>query len=749
MLELSQEIIDGICRDFAAFSDPGTQVNTSRSGLGVDLQWFRNGLDLKASLRATKADSIEVIFQDERYPYAGFLVSPHMADLRHLAAAMVRVHVARDFDPTRYIETSAEHDADPPRTGKATEIVSKLAVERLPRHATRVVFAHGEAGAGKSWVLCKIAHDQALAFEQGRTNLLFLYANAQGASLATFDQVIAQALDDYGARFTYHGVAPLTRHAALTVIFDGFDELLGSGGYGRAYSSLSDFLARLEGRGSLVASARSAFYEYQDFQRAAARYAGPLNYQLDPVRIQAWTRPEGIEYFRRRGITDASTAYGSFFRAGDDDGRVKPFFVAKVADLLLEGHRIDPDRRWLPQLLDAFVEREVDKIKISPNEPLLSKEQHFQLLTELAGEMWWQETGSVDINSLNIIGELYADLWGLSEHGRGVLIEKLPSYGFLSAVGEGERRRGFEHEMYLSYFLARYAKPLLLEGDDTQRSRFLSRGPLPIPMAEEFAALAEWRETEIRRLATVVTFRGPARESVAKENAGLLMAAVLDGRRDIPSRLVLVGLFVRSRPITGAFLRELLLRDCVLQNVDLRDTEFENLLLENTVLLSPHVSPDTTRFTGSVLRVNEDVVGLVVPDAGPDPIYDSELLAKYLRRMGATTPGFDDTAAREPSAVASRRADLLKRFVRRARRQFYVSRQDDVLQRVFGDPEWSTVERLLREHGILTEKIIAKSGPREPLLMLTVDAEDLLKGEDRASTKLPMQIRQLWAEIFK
>ena len=54
---------------------------------------------------------------------------------------------------------------------------------------------------------------------------------------------MARDLQDLRSRFSYNAVPPLVRNGLVVPVIDGFDELLGSGGYDEAFSSLAAFIA--------------------------------------------------------------------------------------------------------------------------------------------------------------------------------------------------------------------------------------------------------------------------------------------------------------------------------------------------------------------------------------------------------------------------------------------------------------------------------------------------------------------------
>ncbi len=209
-------------------------------------------------------------------------------------------------------------------------------------------FVKGAAGCGKTYILRKLAQDQAYRYACGEADRLFFYVDAQGKALSRLDEAIAKELQDLRAPFTYHAVAPLTRNCCLVVIIDGFDELLGAGGYEEAFASLSNFLSQLEGEGSLIASARSTFYDYKGLRRSAQKFASSeaINYIVEPVNVLLWEREQVVSYFQKQyahhpaTFEDPVQLYDWLTASAGEKNRAllqKPFYVAKISELLAEG----------------------------------------------------------------------------------------------------------------------------------------------------------------------------------------------------------------------------------------------------------------------------------------------------------------------------------------------------------------------------------------------------------------------------
>ncbi len=202
-----------------------------------------------------------------------------------------------------YAKTEAA-DLASSSAAEASELILKQTLDpaALPLAATRVLFVHGNAGTGKTSTLQHVTKLQAERYLQGQTGTLLLYLDAQGKGLSQLEDVMARALQDLRAKFTYHSVAALARRHCVIPIVDGFDELIGPSSAREAFSNLSQFLAQLDCEGVLIASSRSAFIDYRTLHERAAELAASqnLSYEIIPVEVLPWNNQAIEKYCESR-----------------------------------------------------------------------------------------------------------------------------------------------------------------------------------------------------------------------------------------------------------------------------------------------------------------------------------------------------------------------------------------------------------------------------------------------------------------
>ena len=196
----------------------------------------------------------------------------------------------------------------------------------------------------------------------------------------------------------YHGVSSLVRLGVLVPIIDGFDELLGVGGYDDAFSSLTGFIEELDGQGQIVASARSTYYEQEFVSRSSS---------VSSLGAQAWTQVPrkcclGRTTSSLRTFTNtlapavlspeenhrSEKRVESVFSGQNAELRRKPLFVARTVDVILEELSFAGGENLLRQLVVAYLERErKDKLLDRQGGTLLTTPQLELLFKTLAEDV--------------------------------------------------------------------------------------------------------------------------------------------------------------------------------------------------------------------------------------------------------------------------------------------------------------------------------------------------------------------------
>ena len=458
-------------RDIQAFADPGTEPLVDKELV----YWEQDGQERSATLVGVPGSDLpDLVIDGVQMSYQEFLAGPHMASLKRLAQFMPKTIRADDYIPTR--ASTADRDIR-----RADELISSLACERLRYGSSRIVLVHGEAGSGKTMALKRMTIDRASQSRRPSNSPLFFYIDVQGRALSSLDDAMARDLQDLRSRFSYDAVPTLVRNGLIVPVIDGFDELLGTGGYEDAYSSLAALVSQLDGCGAVIASARSAFFDYNSFRENAKRFSGDgsVSYDIEMVHIEPWTDEDAEKLVRKRTEDRSILERFRELREGMDNANRqllgKPFYVSQITNLLLSGERIDSKEMILDKLVDTFVKREYSKLRNKEGSPLLSLSGHHEFLVRLAEEMWWLETRHLDAETVRAWMELVLEELGVPEEDARQIRTRVPTYAFLTTTGARRNTLRFEHEVFYGYFLAEKLKRCL-----TTEARALREVPEPI-----------------------------------------------------------------------------------------------------------------------------------------------------------------------------------------------------------------------------------------------------------------------------
>ncbi|MYN64909.1 MAG: NACHT domain-containing protein [Acidobacteria bacterium] len=737
---------DRIERDLASFGDPGATVDVTGSGRTLRATWTMRGVARDAVFSVSRDKGVRVDADGHRLSYHGFIAGTDMADLRHVARMVRQAAKPQIFVPIR-AEYSEVENAEP---GPALERLSTLLDDGNP-DATRVIMITGDAGAGKTRVLQELVRRRADDYLHGRASSLLLYVNAQGRALSRLNEALATELQDLKVGLTYHSVAVLTRLGMLVPAIDGFDELLGVSGYDDAFSSLASFLEQLEGEGQVLTSARSVYYEEEFLSRAGSRsVTGDQRWSHEAVRVLAWSEADREDYLQRwSGTTGLSEDQSvglrkrvkAAFGGRNEELASKPLFFTRTVDLLWANPDFSGGTDLLRALVQEYLARELnDKLLDQQSRSLLSTKQFEYLMSELALEMWNQETRELDAGSVRDVAKYVGETEGWGGKARQAVADRMPTLAFLA---HGDNRASsrtsiaFEHDLFFFYFLAGSIAEQLVSAGDIRI--VLSRSALPEDVADRVAmqlnagssvgALEDFRVLLDRLAQAGVTEWH--RTTQVRENAGLLAMALLRSYGDTGNADGEVeGCTVRSMVFPGSHLKNTTLRRCAfvdlaVRRTDLSTTRFVECEAKDVVLLEPQVAPETTRLELKGLDPAQ-VMGIRVRRGGRlETEYAPQAIVEKLVQCGA--PVRNEPTLSRPQ-VAPEHVKTLERLMHAYHRANPICKQDPKLKPIFGRPEWSGIERLLIEHELVALERRSTSGKLKEFLRRRFLPEQLMTG---------------------
>ncbi|HEY8055934.1 MAG TPA: pentapeptide repeat-containing protein [Terriglobales bacterium] len=752
--------IQEVQADIAAFADDENSVLAEKD----TVIYRREGRDFYCTLRESSPGSIEIVVNGAIMPYSTFL-GEELGRLSILASSVTSKR--RDVVP--YIDTRAElvDSLDNAVCDKSALTLLDSKVSAPAFGETRLLFLTGEAGEGKTALLKHLAYTSAMQYLARKRPSLFLHVDTQGRSFVRLEEAVARDIGQLRVSgLFYPGIVCLVRHGLLTIAVDGFDELLAEVGANEAYSGLGAFLRQLAGRGTVVAAARNAYFQAENYTSQSRLLSALPNVQVtvEQIRLLSWGSQETVEFFKKYK-TDEGLAISKpeqVYRELVDivgDGHViltRPFLVNAMARMLSSGpaeaKSIIQDignsgLQVVPRVITEFLRREVDEKWRDPSgQPYLTLEQHLYMLAAVADELWSRRAKSIPIESLQILASAVSEELNIPVTRRVQISERVKAHVMLPSLGPNSVERGFEHDEFFEFFLAVRLCDLIALQKPSLLRRFLEQSPLPQMAARWTAASRPWTEAEVRAAVKGLSqiSDSEVRSTYLKQNAGRLAARLASAAAPLDG-LHFRSMYFEGDDWAGAALRGAVFSKCEFEAIDLSGCAWEGCRFESCTLQAVSFD-DETSLRECVVDPGSHVIGVIQTKAGQEVrrSYVPSTCEAMLKEIGLKFDYIEgeqlelaDSAVREE--VRSALNGFLRIFARNS------GATDGVIGVKLGarlSLFRKSVLPLLMKHGVVRESSYHGSGSQSRF-ELCYPVEVILAGEDKYGTA-PKEVRALW-----
>ena len=589
-------------------------------------------------------------------------------------------------------------DHDPSRSGDgvarpdAVEAVAKL-LDRRPGGATSVVYLTSDAGEGKTSLIDYLAVAQAKEYKAKRTDWLLVPISLRGRTFLRFDDVVVSSLVNR-LRFQllyYDAFLELVRLGVLVPAFDGFEEMIVESSSGEAISALGNLVGKLQSAGTVLVAARKAYFDYLSFRTQAKLFdviGTQGNVTFGRVSLKRWDRSVFTRYARERDVGDPDDLFQTVARRLGDEHPVltRAVLVRRLVDvavekadlsLLLQQMGQDP-QDYFHQFVVGLVDREakdkwVDKSG-DPPRPLLTTEEHHELLAMVAQEMWLSTTDDLKIDEINILVEMFADAKKKNPAVTRQIGERIKQHSLLVVSGIGREALAFDHEDFSVFYLGQALGRTLVDDDSGTVRTIVEKAALPTSAAAEAIGFVQRQGGDRKKLLALLQRLADVElpASFVKENCGVLTLALLNGQDSGPYEIrnmsfptgALSERDLRNVTVSGSYFHATSLTDTVLRECRFVNCDFERIEFDDSaeVLLS---SFDGKYNIGSVIRTID----------ADDPIerFDPVSIKRELRRAGFEIKcdgvSDDETSDRDlDSGSPDEDLLVLQRFLRGFRR---------------------------------------------------------------------------------
>lgn len=530
---------------------------------------------------------------------------------------------------------------------------------RRPGGATHVLYLTSDAGEGKSTLINHIARTQAEAYKRKKTDWLLVPITLGGRPFLRFDDVVIGALVNRlrFPFFYYEAFLELVKIGVLVPAFDGFEEMFVQSSSGEALSALGNLMSTLDSAGSVLIAARKAYFEYKSFATQAKLFdaIGSDSVAFSRLSLRRWDRDQFLTYASKRGIQEPDRVYEDVAqRLGPSHPLLtRAVLVRRLLDVadeaegraeLLQAFGSTP-YDYFYQFVNTIIEREAYEKWIDtsgdPAQSLLSVDEHHQLLSLLAQEMWITSTDVLKDEMLDI----YADLFSESRRKPAAIArqtkERLKQHSLITSANSNRTSFSFDHEEFRNFFLGQAVGRRLAEGADAELRSILRVGPLPPDAFDAAVQFLRRSESDLRSAAERLESisRTEIATSFTRENAGGLISRMLDRGEQILTDCTITYVVFPPDTLRGRSVERIVFKACNFQASSLEESSilsciFEDCSFENLEFYASSLVQDSN-------MINCQVFSISPPDRATR-IFGPDAISGALRELGFNIQQADD-----------------------------------------------------------------------------------------------------------
>jgi len=546
--------------------------------------------------------------------------------------------------------TSEEGEEDEKSVGDAVADIVKTLNTRIPG-GTSVLYLTAAAGEGKTTIIQEIARRQADAYARKEANWLLVPIELGGRRIIRLDDHIAGSLaNTFRFPYLYYGTfLELVKMGVLIPALDGFEEMFVENATREVLSALGSLLNALGSRGNMLIAARNAYFEYHGWETQSRLFDcidKDANVLFSRLKIASWEKPQFCEYSRKRGLENPEPLYQ---RISDALGPthpilVRPVLVEKLCTIVKDSDEESVDQilrsgsqEFFTQFIQALVQREanhkwIDVLPSSdgPARPLLSVEQHFDLLSEIALEMWRDSVEQVSKDMLDVITELFCSQFPDVKRNRQIQ-DRIKDHALLKPTLPNDGSYCFDHEEFRNFFLGQAIGSLIIKNDQSGLRTILRVGQVPPQSLEtihEFVSKQDVNVDEvIQRLIDMSAVEAPT--SYSRENIGGVLGRLLQSSSS--QALQVRGILFPSNALDEGVLSHVEFLECHFQPMLFRNDHFDSCVFKDCHFERIEIQSGAISVARDCRMLNCEISSFRIDD---QDIYDPGTMGKRLEPLG-------------------------------------------------------------------------------------------------------------------
>ncbi len=376
-----------------------------------------------------------------------------------------------------------------------------------PIDTTLIYFLTSDAGEGKTSLIEQISVDQAKAFKNKTTSTLILPVPLGGRPFLRFDDaVIASLSNRFRFPFLYYdSFLELVKMGAIIPAFDGYEEMLSQSESGEAVSAIGNLADQLSSSGTLLVAARKAYFDSSLSSQSKL---------LDPVRkeqkveirrfiLDRWSRKVFLNYAEKRKIPEPEQLYDRVkdrLKKEDHPVLTRAVLVRRLMDVAEQENDLNKFLERLGQsktdyffdFIEGIVDREVIYKWIDTSgtgKPLLTCDQHHELLSKFAFEMWVSGVEILGLDIIRLVVQFFGDEKDIAPKILRQIHRRIKDHSLLRMddTSTYNKRIRFDHEDFREFYLGQALARALDSRDDITARMILDARQLSKSIIEEVA----------------------------------------------------------------------------------------------------------------------------------------------------------------------------------------------------------------------------------------------------------------------
>jgi hypothetical protein len=360
---------------------------------------------------------------------------------------------------------------------------------------------------------------------------------------------------------------------------------------GEALTATGGLINKLNSSGSLLIAARKAYFEYKSFG-SQAKLLDTINSSVSFARlaIKRWDKEQFTEYCNYKSISNAEEIYDLVSEKLHDPTHpilTRPVLVKQLIDVFMNiGNvrelvtKLESVKNYFPAFVNAIIEREANHKWLDSSgetfKPILTVEQHYELLSFLAEEMWINNSESLKDSVLELISEMFAEQNNFDIQTTRQIKERIKQHALIVRVDPNNPSYSFDHEEFYEFFLGIAIANNILNNKLQEAKSLLRKSPLPFQANDSIVARVKSQTKNytdiISKLDAII--KGENQFSYVKENAGNIVIRILSNEK-LPS-ITIKNYELPTNSFLTIELENINFEDCHFQNTSLASSKIAN-----------------------------------------------------------------------------------------------------------------------------------------------------------------------------